>query len=211
MSRICACGSISLPSIERSTCKFNMKQMQIFAFVDMLEANIPAFTLTTAAEKATWTGYMAGASPKVVISPLLFNPEFTPGEDNTIGGDNSTPDCAKVSVGSAKPTAVSCELHGITATQKTSLDTLNCMSGLTRLGMFMFNNAGEVFGKLSGTANLAPIPVSYFFVQSRKVGGAAADDVNSMNIELADGWDDAIKGVTLTGWRGADLITATLS
>lgn len=215
---ICTCPTVALPNIDRQQCMQNLRQVQLYAFVDT--ANHVAMTKANAAIMASWISRMEANgstdTPAVVISPLVYNPASTPGEAITVGGDNTYPD-GRTDIVGENPSQHTGEFHGIQGLQREQMNKLECLARMNRLGCYIFNNLGQVFGKVDST-NINPIPVSYVFVQSPSLGGMSADDISNFTLEFAPKWEKDLGAVELTkttssdtsAWRGADLITATV-
>ena len=205
-----SCASMALPQIERNSCGENFGQAQVIAFVDLSDsATIVAITDTAAKTMATWTAKMAGASPKIVISPMLYNPAMNAGGERTWGGGNATPDGKVFNLGK-EPSEFTAELRKATAAQQKGLEELTCMAEADRLGAYLFDGEGQVMGAMKASA-FSPIKVKKLYVSDIMLMGKEEPDYNSLSMQFEEGWSADRKVVELSDFRGADLISATIS
>lgn len=205
-----SCSELRLPKITRDSCGEDFGQLQLVAFVDLADTStLEALTAESVKTRTTWTGLMAGENPKVVISPILFNPAVNAGGEREWGGGNATPDGKTYTLGK-DPTELTAELRRATGVQQKEMEELQCMAEADRLGIFLFDGDGRVMaGERDGA--FAPIKAMKVFVSDRTMVGADEPDYNALSIQMEGGWSAGRKVVDLDNWRGADLILATLA
>lgn len=201
---------MALPKIDRDSCGENFGQSQVMVYVDMNDAEtIGELTEEAVKAIATWTGKMAGTAPKATLSPMLYNPAVNAGGERTWGGGNATPDGKVFNLGK-EPSEFTAELRKATAAQQKSMEELTCMAEADRLGCYLFDGEGQVMGTVKN-GEFAPIKVKKFYISDVTLMGKEEPDYNSLSMQFEEGWSADRKVVGLEGWRGADLISATVS
>lgn len=235
----CDCAnSVQLPQLVSTKCGENVGQIQIAALVDLRDFPVASSTTPVAATsclfcftetqgafsgnittKAGWTYAVSSASTKkVIMTPMLYEFEMTPGEVKMWGEDNSTPDGRGITMGTEK-TTITCSLRKAKASQVKLLKDVQCLAEQGNLGVLFFNEAGHVIGK-SGYVNYAnekiseggtdvaliPFKCIRMTVSDRKFGGLDEPDSNAVSISLVEGWSNDMKIIPLSNFRGTDLI-----
>lgn len=210
---LCDCTSnVALPVIGAKRCGVNFGQLQVLAFVKIGDEPVAGesgslFLKTNVGNKALWEAALAETTPKVVLSPVLYNPTVEAGDARTWGGENATPDGVEFQVG-ANATTLTAELRNVDPKVAAAMKELRCMAENGQLAMVMFDSDDEVIGADGETAIVA-IPVRSLFVSDRVMGNLTEPDYHNLTIGLAPDWSDALTAVALdtpSVWRGMDLL-----
>lgn len=208
---LCDCSNLSLPNIGASKCGTDFGQVQIGAFVDLNDMPDASATsadalalLANIVDKSKWQYALTLTTPKVTLSPILYNPSTTPGDAKTWGGGNATPDGATYYMG-ADGTTFESELRKVAPAAVKQMKQLICLAEAGRLGVWLFTGNNGIIG-IDATTTLDPIPVQDLFVGDRFLMGEEEPDYHAFNMSFASGWSDNLKGLTLTNWKGTDLL-----
>lgn len=217
MGLVCECGALSLPAIGATQCGTSYGQLQVMAFVKLGDLPSTLSGDSVINIKSTWTDALTATTPKVVMSPVLYNPQVGPGDVRTFGGGNATPDGIAQFMG-AEPTEITAELRKISPAVANKVHDLICMAEAGLLGMYMFDADGNVIGK-SATSAIDPIPVRSLFISDRVMGNYEEPDYHNLTINLEEGWSFDLKTAALdhtasnvtANWRGLDLLASANS
>jgi hypothetical protein len=160
--------------------------------------NIITIGTTDPAELATWTALKAASDgTKVVVTPFVSNPEFTPGDPRTFGGGNASVDGIEEILG-ASPTGFTSLLYDMPAYV---IDALKALACEVNLGAWFINEKGRIFGDGNTAQNattVAPFPIQSLFIGDKGPGGFEGSDTNALNFALPENWSDRLTGITPT-------------
>lgn len=210
---ICNCPlGASLSAIPLSDCPESLGQVQkiIFQRVFKTGSERNSFTIATSDPKlkASWTPLLAASDgTKVVQSPFIAAPANEGGEARTYGGNNETLNGVTLILGET-PTKFTCNI--LTNAQKTikALKSYRCEN----LGIYMVDSKGRIWGLVDDVTTptkFLPIPITAFFVSSKKMGGLETPDMNMMSWEFLPDWSDNLASMTPTDFNAlSDLISA---
>lgn len=206
---LCDCtANAALPVIGAKRCGVNFGQLQVLGFVKIGDepkvSDASLLLKTNVSVKANWEAALAEDTPKVVLSPVLYNPTVEAGDARTWGGDNATPDGVEFQVG-ANASTLTAELRNVDPKVAAAMKELRCMAENGQLGMVMFDSDDEVIGN-DGETKLEVIPVRSLFVSDRVMGNLTEPDYHNLTIGLAPDWSDKLTAVALE-WRGMDLLS----
>jgi hypothetical protein len=168
---ICNCPlGATLPDINLQDCPSEFGQLQKLVVMRVKKADGSLNEISDVDKLASWTtAKTAEDDTKVVVLPMVHNPTVTPGDSKIFGeNSNETPNGAGIVMGE-NPTT----LAGNFAQQPMSviqqIKALEC----EKIGVFMVNSAGQIFGKKGSADNaLKPIPIKAFFVKAPELGNS---------------------------------------
>lgn len=192
-------ATTALTAIIVNGCKEDIGQVQRVMFQRIYKADGTLNTITIASEdptlKATWTALTAAAdSTKVVVSPIIENPEFEAGEARTYGGGNETVGGEEIILG-REHTGFKGRINRAPQSQIKSLKSLMVES----IGVFLIDEHGRIIMQNDGKGtpiDYLPIPIQTFFVSDKNPGGRDAPDYNMLSFKLKPNWSDNLQIVT---------------
>lgn len=195
----CKCpGDASLPTIPAVRCAENFGQIQKVAFMRLYDddGSANAFTATAAiTAKASWTAKIAAEdSTKIVTSPYIQAPTSEAGAMRSFGGGNETLGGVEQNIG-REPTPFSGVMRGIPQSVIATMKPLQCESLGENLGVFLFNENGDIECIKDGTKHL-PIPIRSFFIGDKTHGGLEAPDGNAISWTFLPNYSDNLVVVT---------------
>lgn len=206
MEITCPLGDAIL-TIEIDDCPFEFSQVQGLAlqrqFDDTGARN--SFTFAEIKVKANWdTKADATDSTRIQYTPLINNPQFTPGDVVTEGSGNEVPDGIARNVGIA-PTLFTAEFidqHSHTA---------RAMKGYKaeKLQIYLFNLNGDI--GCAADDDQTPticygLPIRSWNVKPRHIRGFGATDKHDLSFALPGDWDDYFIAVTPTDFDPRQLL-----
>ncbi len=198
----CSCpAATSITSIPAVTCAENFGQIQKIAFQRVHSSGTTKNSFTTAAAitaLASWTTYTtANDGTKIVVSPYINAPATEAGAPRTAGGGNESLGGIEEIVG-REPTSFTATLNGVPQSVVKAMKALECESEVGNLGVYLFNEAGQIACLVDETTATThyPIPVRSFFVGDKAFGGLEAKDTNALQFSLPPNWSDQLVFVT---------------
>lgn len=215
MSLTCQCpAAAAITTIPAVACGENFGQIQKVAFQRLVKADGTknSFTSTNGIGlKASWTALMAAADgSKIVVSPYIEAPTSEPGAARTFGGGNETLGGVETILG-AEPTAFSAVLRRMPQNVIKIMKELMCESNAGNLGVFLFNENGQIEAIQDETVETTyyPIPIRAFFVSDKGHGGLENPDSNNISWSFAPNYSDNLVIVTPSDFNPlTDLVPA---
>ncbi len=210
MANGCNCPkSTAIGDVDPTTCPEDLGQLQRVAFIRAGQLkfdtvtpanNIPA-TISTdlvTEEAAYKTLKLATDDTHLVFLPLFGgDPLFTPGDENTFGGnDNSTLNGAVYHEG-FNPDTFTARFDQLTAQQTAQIRELKCED----LEVIFVNDEGKIIFLRDGD-NLQGFPLaSVATLAGRNVNGFGTRDGNAFKFQLFHGWDAKFEKVIPTDFN----------
>lgn len=144
---------------------------------------------------ASWTTLIAALDDtKIQIAPIHENFIIPAGEVISDGGDDNTTSFGQpISVGS---TNISPEgrYRGLPAPQKVELDQFISESSIYgQLGVYMFNEHGQIISHNPTGTERAPFPINAYFLGAVGSEGFNAHNFNNFKWSFASNWADSFK------------------
>lgn len=215
MSLTCQCpAATAITTIPAVACAENFGQIQKIAFqrLKLADGTVNSFDSTASILlKASWTAKMAlTTGGKIVISPYIEAPTSEPGAARTFGGGNDTLGGVEEIIG-AEPTAFSAVLRRVPQSVVKIMKELMCEAAAGNLGVFLFNENGQIEAIQDGTTATTyyPIPIRAFFVSDKGHGGLENPDYNNISWQFAPNFSDGLVIVTPTDFNPlTDLVPA---
>lgn len=211
---ICQCpAAASIASIPAVTCGESFGQIQKVAFTRLRKSNGEKNSFTSQASillKASWTPKLtADDDTKIVVSPYIEAPTSEPGGPRTFGGGNETLGGVETIIG-AEPTTFSAVLRRVPQDVIKALKTLMCEAAIDNLGVFLFNENGqmEAIADPETEGTYYPIPIRSFFVSDKGHGGFENPDSNNIQWSFAPNYSDNLKILTPTDFNPLTDLTA---
>ncbi len=213
MSLICDCPlGAAIGDIPISACPETIGQIQKVVFQRVYSSGATKNTLNASTANpnvlATWTPLLAAVDgTKVVQSPYLQNPVFTPGGKKAYG-ENSNETLGGTGV-----------LIGRDPTQFTA-NLLNCSQGTVKalkdyqcetIGVYLIDDNGRI-GLLADDRDTPteyyPIPIHMLFIGDKNPGGFDQPGMNAIEWKFYPNWSDNLVWVEPTDFNAlSDLVT----
>lgn len=202
MSLLCSCPPAAAPGdITAVTCFEGLGQIQKFAFQRIYSTGTTKnkFTIASANPNllASWTALKAATDgTKVVVSPFVEGPVFTPGGPRTFGGGNQTLGGIEKIVG-REPTLFEARYDELPQSTVQQLKAYQCEI----IGVYLFDEYGRIVGitdSHSSPTEVYPIPVANksLFIGDKKFGGLEEPDSNMLRWQFLPNWSDLMHVVT---------------
>ena len=149
----------------------------------------------TITDLANWQSAMTAAdSTKIVISPYIYSPTQESGAPRTFGGGNDSLNGVEEIIGR--------ELSAFTASVRNCpqsvISALKQMQCEGNLGIYLFDQYGNVECIVNENGNAYPIPIKSFFVGDKVHGGIDAPDTNAIQWSFLPNYSDDLKIFTIT-------------
>ena len=207
MSLVCQCpAAAALTTIPKVTCPENFGQIQKVAFQRLTKADGTKNSFTSSASillKASWTALLAAADgSKVVVSPYINAPADSGGDARkTSGGNDDLGGIAEVLGGN--PVVFDGQLRSVPQSVIKTMKDLQCEANAGNLGVFLFDENGNIEAIQDGTTNTTyyPIPIRGLFIGSKIHGNFDAKDMNAIQWEYPDNYSDNLKIVKPTDFN----------
>lgn len=193
---ICKCpAAAALPNIPNFTCAESFGQIQKVAFQRLYKSTGEKNSFTTNAvigKLASWSPLLAANDDtKVVVSPYIQAPTAEAGAPRTFGGGNETLGGIEEIIG-REPTPFTGVLRKMPQSIIKALKELQCESDSQNLGIFIFDENGEI-GALKDpdtATTYYPIPIRSLFIGDKTLGGLEAPDSNAIQWSFLPNWSD---------------------
>lgn len=200
----CTCDfGAALGDVALVKCAENLGQLGAVLIQRLISTGITENSLTVAAgviaESAFTTAFAAADGTKMLVTPVTFNPQFTPGD--AVTWDDGKGNSINIR---RNGTAVAVEFRGVPQSTIKSLKALECEAEAGLLGVYLVGDSGNIRGVKveSGTplsvTGLKPIPIKSLFV-SDSAPQTDAPDLNNFTLALPADWSDdtvVVKGIT---------------
>ena len=194
--QICQCpANASLTTIPAVACAENFGQIQKIAFqrltlADGTKNSFTAGDATAIKKLAAWTAKMAATNgSKIVVSPFVQAPTVEPGDARTFGGGNDTLGGVEINIG-RNPTPFSGVFRSTPQSVIKIMKELQCEAIAGNLGVFLFDENGNIECLTDGNGSHYPIPVRALFVSDKGHGGLEAPDSNTIQWSFLPNYSD---------------------
>lgn len=190
----CHCPSpTALPDIECVKCPERFGQIQKVAFQrlradDGTKNGFPkSGGNDTITDLANWQSAMSAAdSTKIVISPYIYSPTQESGAPRTFGGGNDSLGGVEEIIGR--------ELSSFTASVRNCpqsvISALKQMQCEGSLGVYLFDQYGNIECLIDENGDAYPIPIKSFFVGDKVHGGLDSPDTNVIQWAFVTNYSD---------------------
>ena len=208
----CQCPAASaLTTIPAQGCAESFGQIQKVAFQRLTNGGTKnSFDTTNDIKvKASWTAAMAASdSTKIVISPYIQAPTVEAGAARTFGGGNETLGGVEQVIG-REPTPFTGVMRAVKQAVIKAMKDLQCEAMADNLGVYLFDENGNICGVQDGTT-FYPIPIRSLFIGDKTFGGLEAPDSNAIQWTFMPNYSDNLGIVAPTDFNPlTDLVPAT--
>lgn len=190
----CQCPSpTALPDIPCVKCPERFGQIQKIAFQrlradDGTKNGFPKSGGTdTITDLANWQSAMTAAdSTKIVVSPYIYSPTQETGAPRTFGGGNDGLGGTEEIIG-REPSQFTGSFRNLPQSVVSALKKMQCEGSL---GVYLFDQYGNVECIVDEDGNAYPIPIKSFFVGDKVHGGIDAPDTNVIQWSFVNDYSD---------------------
>lgn len=207
MSLTCQCPSAAaIESVPNMTCPVNFGQIQKAAICRLKKADGTKVSFTQASDiklKASWTAKLSAEDgEKIVITPYINAPADAGGDARMSGGGNDDLGGIPEVLGS-EPVQFTGQMRSIPQAIAKALKTLACEANVGNLGVFLFDENGNIEAIQDATTATTyyPIPVRAFHVGDKIHGNYDAKDNNPISWYYAENYSDNLVIVTPTDFN----------
>lgn len=206
MGLICQCpAAAAIDYVPNVSCPVNFGQIQKIAFQRLTKADGTKNKFATATSillKASWTTFLTAADgSKIVVTPYINAPADSGGDARmTSGGNDDLGGIPEVLGGN--PVEFTAQLRACPQTVAKALKTLICEANVGNLGVYLFDENGQIEAIAGETAgDYFPIPIRAFFVGDKVHGNYDAKDSNAISWQYAEGYSDSLAIVVPTDFN----------
>lgn len=193
MSITCQCpAAAALPSVPNATCSESFGQIQKIAFQRLRAADGTEnkFTLADIVKLASWeTLLSANDGTKIVVSPFVHSPADSGGDARVTGGGNDDLGGIPEVLGE-NPVQFAGNFRAIPQAIAKALKQMECEANVGNLGVFLFDENGNIEANKPDASHYAPIPIRTFFVGSKLHGNYDAKDNNPVSWYYPENYSD---------------------
>lgn len=196
MALICQCPqAAAIADVPNASCPVNFGQIQKIAFQRLTKADGTKNSFTQAAAitaLASWTALLAAEDgSKIVVSPYVYAPADSGGDARMTGGGNDDLGGIPEVLG-GNPIEFTAQMRSIPQAIAKALKSLSCESNVGNLGVFLFDENGQIEAIQDETTPTTyyPIPVRAFFVGDKVHGNYDAKDSNAISWQYAENYSD---------------------
>ena len=196
MALICQCPqTAAIADVPNASCPVNFGQIQKIAFQRLTKADGTknSFTQTAAITTlASWTALLAAEDgSKVVVSPYVYSPADSGGDARMTGGGNDDLGGIPEVLG-GNPIEFTAQMRSIPQAIAKALKSLSCESNVGNLGVFLFDENGQIEAIQDETTPTTyyPIPIRAFYVGDKVHGNYDAKDSNAISWQYAENYSD---------------------
>lgn len=215
MALICQCPqSTAIADVPNASCPVNFGQIQKIAFQRLTKADGTKNSFTTAASitlLASWSALLSAEDgSKIVVSPYVYAPADSGGDARMTGGGNDDLGGIPEVLG-GNPIEFTAQMRSIPQAIAKALKTLSCEANVGNLGVYLFDENGQIEAIQDGTTATTyyPIPIRAFFVGDKVHGNYDAKDSNAISWQYAENYSDNLVIVKPTDFNPlTDLINA---
>lgn len=214
MALICQCPqAAAIADVPNASCPVNFGQIQKIAFQRLTKADGTknSFTQTAAITAlASWTALLAAEDgSKIVVSPYVYSPADSGGDARMTGGGNDDLGGIPEVLG-GNPIEFTAQMRSIPQAIAKALKSLSCESNVGNLGVFLFDENGQIEAIQDETTPTTyyPIPIRAFFVGDKVHGNYDAKDSNAISWQYAENYSDNLAIVVPEFNPLTDLINA---
>lgn len=220
MSIICQCpAATEIADVPTVTCPVNFGQIQKVAFQRLLKADGTknAFVgsgtplAETISKIASWTPLLTAAdATKIVVSPYINAPADAGGDARMTSGGNDDLGGVQEVLG-GNPVTFSGSLRAMPQEVIAALKTLICEANAGNLGVFLFDENGQIEAIQDQTTPTTyyPIPIRSFFVGDKIHGNYDAKDSNVISWAYLPNYSDNLRIIVPSDFNPlTDLVTS---
>lgn len=196
MSLTCQCPSAAaIANVPNVTCPENFGQIQKIAFqrLNKQDGTKNSFTTTDDIKLlASWQAKLSAADgTKIVVTPYVNAPADSGGDARTTSGGNDDLGGIAQVLGS-EPVQFSAVIRSVPQAVIKSLKTLMCEANVQNLGVYLFDENGNIEAIQDETTPTTyyPIPISGLFVGDKIHGNYDAKDSNALSFSYKPGYSD---------------------
>lgn len=189
----CTCpAGPALPDIPNADCPETFAQIQKVAIQRIRKDDgsknfFPADSPIT--QRASWNAYLtADDSTKIIITPYIMAPATDGGDQRTFGSGNDVLGGVPIPLGS-NPVTFSAVFRRTAQAVIKALKQLQCEN----LGVYLFDENGQIGSIKDSAGNHYPIPIRNFFVGDKQLGGFEGVDNNNLNWSFLANWSDNLE------------------
>ena len=190
----CQCPSLTtLPDIPCVKCPERFGQIQKIAFQrlradDGTKNGFPKSGGTdTITDIANWQSAMTAAdSSKIVVSPYIYSPTQESGAPRTFGGGNDGLGGIEEIIG-REPSSFTASVRNLPQAVVSTLKQMQCEESL---GVYLFDQYGNVECIIDEDGNAYPIPIKSLFVGDKVHGGIDTPDSNVIQWSFFNNYSD---------------------
>ena len=190
----CQCPSpTALLDIPCVKCPERFGQIQKIAFQrlradDGTKNGFPKWGGTdTITDIANWQSAMTAAdSTKIVVSPYIYSPTQESGAPRTFGGGNDGLGGIEEIIG-REPSSFTASVRNLPQSVVFALKQMQCEGSL---GVYLFDQYGNLECIVDEDGNAYPIPIKSFFVGDKVHGGIDAPDSNVIQWSFVKNYSD---------------------
>ena len=144
----------------------------------------------TITDLANWQSAMTAAdSTKIVISPYIYSPTQESGAPRTFGGGNDSLNGVEEIIG-RELSAFTASVRNCPQSVISALKQMQCEGSL---GVYLFDQYGNVECIVDENGNAYPIPIKSFFVGDKVHGGIDAPDTNVIQWSFVKNYSDDLR------------------
>lgn len=195
MSLLCQCPrSEALQDIPKADCPVNIGQIQKIVFSRLRDdagALNSVSSLAASVGLPLWMARMTATdSTKIVVTPLINEPESEPGDAVMTSGGNA--DVGGIpSVLGSNATTFNCRLQKVPFEVGTAMKQFMC----EELGVYLITMAGKILGLRSPSVTgdgerLRPIPIQAFFASDLGMGNFDTPSSYNISWSFPPNWSD---------------------
>ena len=197
----CTCpAAAALTTIPAVSCPESFGQIQKVAFQRLQTAagvvnkfgtsGTPAVAQITL--KASWTPLLSAVDgTKVVVSPYIEAPTSEAGAPRTFGGGNETLGGIETIIG-REPTTFTGQIRSVPQAVIKAMKDLQCEAVGDNLGVFLFDENGNIECLKDNSGNYYPIPIRSLFIGDKTHGGLEAPDANGIQWSFLPNYSDEL-------------------
>ena len=193
----CDCPApASLPDIPCVQCPERFGQIQKVAFQRLRDDNGSPNSfpksggVDSITDLASWQAKTTAAdSTKIVISPYIYSPTQESGAPRTFGGGNDSLNGVEEILG-RDVSAFTASLRNCPQTVVELVKKMQCEGAL---GVYLFDQYGNIECLVDADGNAYPIPIKSFFVGDKVHGGIGAPDTNVIQWAFVPNYSDDLK------------------
>lgn len=203
MNITCQCpAATAIPDLPNIVCTQSFGQIQKVAFVRLRTAAGVRNSFVVSGSAGSQTGSItklaswepklsAEDGTKIVVTPYINAPADSGGDARMTGGGNDDlggiPD-----VLGANPVQFAGQFRGIPQSAIKSMKELICEANAGNLGVFLFDDAGQIEAIKDETVDTThyPIPIRALFIGDKMHGNYDAKDYNAISWHYQEGYSD---------------------
>ena len=209
--QLCSCpAAAALTTIPAAGCPVSFGQIQKIAFQRLKMADgtenvmyygtIPE-SGTNIQMKGAWTSKLtANDGSKIVVSPYVQAPAQDGGSARTFGGGNETLGGVEIVIG-REPSNFNAVIRAVDQSVIKAMKALQCEAQADNLGVFLFDENGNIECVSPDGSECHPIPIRSLFIGDKIHGGLEAPDSNAISFSFLPNYSDGLLIINPTNWN----------